>query len=178
MAAFGSIDYFTESPRQVTQHWQLSEKLNFIDALNDPMKTPCGSGNFMYTKSIWKKAGRYNESLGGAYDSELFGLKLLAEGARFWTLPGTAYLHRQGYESTFIREYNKRNTSLLFLSGLMDYWNQVDEADVAYIFGSGRLSWMDNISRRTLRPRSKVPRGFLERLSRKIKRRLLTYLQA
>lgn len=146
-AAFGRIDYFSVSTSEISSSWVLTEKLSFIDALNNPMKTPCGSGNYLFTKAIWKKAGRYNEFLGGAYDSEIFSLKLLAEGARFWTLPGTSYLHRNGYESTYIREYNKRNPSLLFLTGLMDYWNQLHEDDIDYIFGKGRLTWMDNIDK-------------------------------
>jgi glycosyltransferase involved in cell wall biosynthesis len=166
-AAFGRIDYFVESTHKVTEQWNLTEKLSFIDALNDPMKTPCGSGNFLYTKAIWKKAGRYNESLGGAYDSEIFGLKILAEGAKFWTLPGTAYLHRKGYESTFCRDYNRRNSSLLFLAGLIDYWDQVHEEDVSYIFGKGRLVWMDNLHQRPLRPATTVRRNLLKRVLRK-----------
>jgi glycosyltransferase involved in cell wall biosynthesis len=177
-AAFGTIDYFTEQPDTITQRWTLSEKLSFVAALNDPMKTPCGSGNYLYTKSIWKKAGRYNESVGGAYDSELFGLKLLAEGANFQTLPNSAYLHRQGYASTFIREYQKRNSSLLFLAALMDYWHQVHEEDVDYIFGSGRLTWMDTIAERPLRPRSSQPTGGLSHFRYRLKRKLISLLQA
>lgn len=176
VAAFGRIDYFQEDPKKPSGHWDMMEKLNFIPALNDPMKTPCGSGNFLYTKAIWKKAGRYNESLGGAYDSEIFGLKLLAEGAKFWTLPGTAYLHRQGYESTFIREWGKRNPSLLFLAALIDYWNQVEEDDVDWIFGKGRLSWMDKIAERPLRPRTQKKKNELRIFLWKVKQKVLKVL--
>lgn len=171
-AAFGQIDYFSESPAEVTDSWTLTEKLSFVEALNDPMKTPCGSGNYLYTKAIWKKAGRYNEFLGGAYDSEIFGLKLLAEGAKFWTLPGTSYLHRNGYESTYMREYSKRNASLLFLAGLMDYWNQLDEEDIDYIFGKGRLTWMDNLEQRPLRPKSNKKKSIYRRIVNKVRRQL------
>ncbi len=176
VAAFGQIDYFKEDTQEITHSWILTEKLDFVEALNDPMKTPCGSGNFLYTKAIWKKVGRYNETVGGAYDSELFGLKLLAEGARFWTLPGTAYLHRTGYDSTFIKEYNKKNSSLLFLGALIDYWNQIAQEDVDYIFGSGRLHWMDKIRQRPLRRRSTAPKSFLERTQYRVKRKLRTIL--
>ncbi|EMR00860.1 glycosyltransferase family 2 protein [Cesiribacter andamanensis] len=176
-AAFGRIDYFTDNPEILHQHWALTEKLSFIDALNNPMKTPCGSGNYLYTKTIWKKVGRYNESVGGAYDSELFGLKLLAEGARFWTLPNTAYLHRQGYESTFIREYQRRNSSLLFLAALIDYWNQLHEDDVAYMFGSGRTSWHERLHERPLRPRAAQPAGGLASLGKRLRRRLMRLLE-
>jgi len=169
-AAFGKIEYFSDSISSVTSTWILTENLRFVEALNDPMKTPCGSGNFLFTKAIWKKAGRYNESLGGAYDSEIFGLKLLAEGAKFMTLKDTSYLHRNGYESTYIREYNKRNPSLLFLAGLIDYWNQIDEDDVDYIFGTGRLTWMDNLQQRPLRPASNKKRSLYRKVLNKVRK--------
>lgn len=176
-AAFGRIDHFRKAPKQIEYSWALAEKLNFIEALNKPTTTPCGSGNYLYTKAIWKKVGRYNESVGGAYDSELFGLKLLAEGAKFWTLQGVSYLHRFGYDSTFVKEYNKRNTSLLFLSALINYWDQIHEDDVEYIFGRGRYNWMDNIESKPLRPRSTEQKTMLQKLERKIKRRLIKALQ-
>jgi glycosyltransferase involved in cell wall biosynthesis len=168
-AAFGEIEYFENDNSIVTSSWTLTEKLIFIDSLNNPMKTPCGSGNYLYTKTIWLKAGRYNEFLGGAYDSEIFGLKLLAEGAKFWTLNGTSYLHRQSSNSTYMREYAKRNISLLFLAGLIDYWDQVDEDDVDYIFGAGRLSWMDDIEQRPLRPKTTNKKSFYKRALRKLR---------
>ncbi|MEJ7735976.1 MAG: glycosyltransferase family 2 protein [Chitinophagaceae bacterium] len=164
IAAFGEIDYFKGPVSNVVETWILNEKLTFIDALNYPMRTPCGGGNFLYTKAVWKKVGRYNEFLGGAYDSELFGLKLLAEGAKFWTCPGTSYLHRQGYESTFIKEYKKKNTSLLFLAGLIEYWDQLHEDDIKYIFGKGRLTWRDDIAHRPLRAKTMQPAGLLNRI--------------
>ena len=153
-AAFGKIEYFSDDPSVAPYEWVLHEKLDFISALNDPMKTPCGSGNYLLTRQIWQKAGRYNESVGGAYDSEIFGLRLLGEGAKFWTLQGLRYRHRTGYESTFIKEYNKKNRSLLFLTGIIDYLHLVDPADVEYIFGKARYSWLDDIEQRPLRGRS------------------------
>lgn len=170
VAAFGEIEYFSDEKTVVKDKWILSEKLDFISALNNPMKTPCGSGNFLYTKSIWKKVGRYNESVGGAFDSELFGLKLLAEGAKFWTLPNLAYLHRNGYESTFIKEYNKRNPSLLFLSALVDYMHLLHHEDVEYIFGKGRSNWMNNIEQRPLRKKVEQKKSLVKRISHRLRR--------
>ncbi|CAN5545435.1 hypothetical protein BH11BAC3_BH11BAC3_31670 [soil metagenome] len=172
VAAFGAIEYFSDNAMTVKDTWNLYEKLDLISALNNPMKTPCGSGNFLYAKSIWKKVGRYNESVGGAFDSELFGLKLLAEGAKFWTLPGQAYLHRNGYESTFIKEYNKRNPSLLFLSALVEYLHLLNDEDVEYIFGKGRTNWMDNIEQRPLRKKIDQKKSLIKRIGHKLRRSL------
>lgn len=153
-AAFGKIEYFSDDPSIASYEWVLHEQLEFIAALNDPMRTPCGSGNYLLTREIWKKAGRYNESVGGAYDSEIFGLRLLAEGAKFWTMPGYGYQHRTGYESTFAKEFDKKNRSLLFLAGIMDYLQLIHPEDIEYIFGTGRYSWFDDIEDRPLRARS------------------------
>ena len=172
VAAFGRIDYFSGSVSNIINRWELTEVPNFIDALNDPSRTACGSGNFLLTKAIWKKVGRYNEFLGGAYDSELFGLKLLAEGAKFQTQKGASYLHRQGYESTFVKEYNKKNTSILFLAGLKDYLDQIDERDIDYIFGKGRWNWKDKTAERPLRKRIKRNRSLIEKVIDKVKRKL------
>ena len=165
VAAFGRIDYFVGTTDNITHNWTLTEKPLFIDALNDPTKTACGSGNFLMTKTIWKKVNRYNESLGGAFDSELYGLKLLAEGAKFWTLQNTSYLHRQGYVSTFFKDHRKKNTSLLFLTALMDYIGQIDEDDVEYMFGKGRLTWQENTATRPIRAKgSGTGKGFFKKL--------------
>ncbi len=171
-AAFGKIEYFSDHTMDTSFEWNLHEKLNFIEALNDPMKTPCGSGNYLYTRAIWQKAGRYNESVGGAYDSEIFGLRLLGEGAKFWTLPGYSYMHRTGYESTFIKEYNKRNRSLLFLSGIIDYLHLIDNEDVEYMFGRAKYSWMDDIEQRPLRPRKPEKKSLVHRIERKLRQGL------
>ncbi|MES2891463.1 MAG: glycosyltransferase family 2 protein [Bacteroidota bacterium] len=171
-AAFGTIDYFSDDPSVAAFEWKLFEKLEFINALNNPMQTPCGSGNYLLTRDIWKSAGRYNECIGGAYDSEIFGLRLLGEGAKFWTLPGYSYLHRTGYESTFIKEYNKKNRSLLFLTGIMDYLHLLNPADIEYIFGKARLSWMDDIEQRPLHAKNHQPPGMARNVREHIRKRL------
>lgn len=175
-AAFGKIEYFFDNSLDVATPWVMAEKLDFINALNKPMTTPCGSGNFMFTKKIWQKVGRYNEALGGAYDSEIFGLKLLAEGAKFWTLHDSSYLHRKHENSTYLRDYEKRNTSLLFLAGLIDYWEQIHEDDIEYIFGQGRKIWMHNIEQRPLRPKSNLKKKLTERLVNKL-RKIITAIR-
>jgi glycosyltransferase involved in cell wall biosynthesis len=172
-AAFGRIDYFAERISNVTHSWTLIEDLDFITALNNPTKTPCGSGNYLFTKAVWTKVGRCHEFLGGAYDSDIFGLKLLAEGARFRCLGDTSYLHRYGYESTYVKEYTRKNTSLLYLAAIKDYLDQIHKDDIKYMFGKGRYTWRENIEKRPIRAgsgeRKEYKPGLLKKIVTKIK---------
>jgi glycosyltransferase involved in cell wall biosynthesis len=171
-AAFGEIRYFKEKHNNISATWYLNRELNFIDALNYPKKTPCGSGNYLFTKNIWKKADRFNESLGGALDSELFGLCILAVGAKFKTLEGYGYFHRHGYQSTFIKEINKHNASLTILAGIIRYIDLIDSNSIDYMFGSVRTNWWYNTSKRPIKAASKE-----QKLKMKMKRRIFGLLE-
>lgn len=172
-AAFGEIRYFKDRKNNWSETWYMNSELNFIDALNHSKKTPCGSGNYLFTKDIWKKAGRYNESLGGALDSELFGLCILAVGAKFKTLPGYGYFHRYGYESTFIKESRKSNTSLTIMAGIIKHIDLIDSKSIDYMFGSGRRNWWSNTSKRPIK--SATPKKHVFKI--KLKRRLFRFIE-
>lgn len=157
VACFGELSFFTGDEKQITHYWVFPEEVRLADALAGNIH-PCGSGNYLYSRASWKRAGRYNESLGGAYDSWGFGVMQLATGSRMVTLPGTSYLHRHGYESTFVRESGKRNPSLLALQVLLPVLDQIDERDQAYLFSrSGRCRWIERLSERPIRTRTGEP---------------------
>lgn len=172
-AAFGEIHYFENNLHNLSDTWYLNSSLNFIDAINYPHKTPCGSGNYLFSKDIWKNAGRFNESVGGALDSEVFGLCILGVGAKFKTLKGYGYFHRQGYQSTFIKEINKYNTSLIILTGIIRYLHLIDSKSIDYMFGSGRTNWWYNTFKRPIKAASEKEQV----LKMKLKRRFLGVLE-
>jgi len=172
-AAFGEIYYFKKDTHNLSATWYFNSSLNFIDALNYPQKTPCGSGNYLFSRDIWKKAGRFNESVGGALDSEVFGLSILGVGAKFKTLKGYGYFHRHGYQSTFIKEINKYNTSLILLTGIIRYLHLIDSKSIDYMFGSGRTNWWYNTFKRPIKAAS----GKEQVLKMKLKRRFSAVLE-
>ncbi len=152
VAGFGEIKYFVDSPENVTHSWILDEKFSFVDAINYPAKNPASSGNYLFTKESWQKAGRYKEALGGALDSFAFGLAQLATGSSFQCLPNSFYLHRVGYESTYIKEIKKSNRSLIVLRAILPYIDQIHPSDVDYIMCQRyRYSWFDRLNKRKLR---------------------------
>lgn len=148
---FGEIHMFEGNTENIIRKLQLADTIDLMLAVNRPDLSPCSYGNYLYRKDSWKKAGRYNESLGGAYDSFAFGISQLGTGTVMKTLPGTAYLHRAGYDSTYMREYRKRPISLLYLQILLPFIDQIHPEDVEFIMGEGRMYWAEQLGARPLR---------------------------
>ena len=114
-------------------------------------KWPGPSGNYLFTKRSWLNAGRYNESIGGAYDSWAFGIKQLAMGSKMITMKNSFYYHRAGHESAFIRDKDKIKPSLIALSVLINFLDLIEEEDVDYIMSKEhRYSWFDNLEKRPI----------------------------
>lgn len=150
--AFGEIRYFVDTPDNVVNVWTMYEDITFLDAINFPEFGPCSSGNYLFTKSSWLKAGRYNEGIGGAFDSWAFGIAQLAAGCKIKCLKDTFYLHRQGYESTYIREIKKANPSLTVTRILIPYFKYLSARDIEYILNPyHRSAWYKKINERPLK---------------------------
>jgi glycosyltransferase involved in cell wall biosynthesis len=148
---FGEIHMFEGNRENIIRKISLSEEIDLLLAINRPDLSPCSYGNYLYKRSSWKNAGRYNESLGGAYDSFAFGIAQLGTRTNMKTLPGTAYLHRAGYDSTYMREYRKRPISLLYLQILIPFLDQIHQEDVEFIMGEGKMYWAEQLGARPLR---------------------------
>ncbi len=188
--AFGEIEYFETGSGRTTHSWIMRPEITFIGNINAMTESPGGSGNFLYRRDAWLRAGRCTESVGAAWDSWAFSTDLLGTGSKFVCLPGTRYRHRTGYDSSFIRDQHKRNLSLLLLQVLIPHLHLIHPDDVDYLMSpEGRTSWVDQLAQRPLRgrlgdtgparnivppgPQSELPAGLiLKMLGAKVKRRL------
>ena len=152
-AAFGELHYFKKNIQNVTHKWTYKGKITLYDVINNTTATPCASGNYLFTKISWLKAGRYNESSSMvAYDSWAFGFCQLATSSKMVTMPNSFYYHRYSYESTFVRERRKINPSYVILQIILPYLNLIDENDINYIMGEkGRDVWFDNLKKHPIR---------------------------
>lgn len=160
---FGEIKYFKTTTNDITHSWIMLKECDFYDLINFPFNTPGGSGNYMFTKESWKRAGRYNEFVGGALDSLVFSISLAATGSQFKTLENSFYYHRYGYDSTYVREISKENKSLLMLRALIPYLQLLDPNDCEYIFSKkNRLTWYDDI---TVKPLRKFEKNSIKKLT-------------
>ena len=132
-AAFGELHYFVDDPQEVTHKWVYKEGIiTLSDALSGSI-WPGPSGNYMLTKESWLRAGRYNEFIGGAYDSWAFGIQQLATGSKMVTLKETFYYHRYGHASVFVRDSQKTNASLTALCVLLPFLCLINDVDVEYV---------------------------------------------
>jgi putative sugar O-methyltransferase len=105
--------------------------VTFADALASHMTPPC-SGNYLFTKASWTKAGGYPEAA-GALDTWGFGIRQLATGARMMVLPRSFYFHRYGRESYWIRHEKTNNSSVLGLQIITPYFDRLAAASLEYL---------------------------------------------
>jgi glycosyltransferase involved in cell wall biosynthesis len=152
-AAFGEIHYFRDNPQAVTHKWIHKECIGLADALAGVV-WPGPSGNYLFTRESWKRAGRYCEpSLENrSLDSWMFGIRQLATGSRLVTLPHTWYFHRYGHMSHYMENWQRGNQSLAALIALIPFLHLLDDRDVDYIFSpEGRYTWYERLSTRPIR---------------------------
>ena len=153
-ASFGELHFFEKNIRNVTHKWFFYSNITLYACINERNKTPATSGNYLFTKKSWTKAGRYFEPtlLNQTLDSWTFAIRQLASGAKMITLKGTFYFHRCGYNSHFVREYNKGNVSIAAMVGLTPFLDVINDKDVEYIFSKEhRRTWFNELNTRPIR---------------------------
>ena len=152
IAAFQELHYFSEDPAVISNKWVYkSGPITLADALAGHV-WPGPDGNYLFTVDIWKRAGRYVESVGGGIDSWAFGIRQLAAGAKMVCLPGTSYLHRSGHQSAWIRDAKAGGQSLKALSILLPLLDRLEPETVEYLFAKeSRDNWFEKLDQRPLR---------------------------
>lgn len=170
-AAFGEARFFEMSTERVTHKmiYNQSGWVTLADALSGGI-WPGPSGNYLFTRKSWEKAGRYFEPtlLNQTLDSWTFGICQLATGSGMAILPGSYYFHRWGHASHFVRQKEEGNVSLAALAGLLPFLDLIEDADVDYIMSRDfRYSWFENLDTRPLQVKSHEPgrRGVITKLS-------------
>ena len=146
VASFQELHYFNEGG--ITGKWHFKEEITLKDYLSTG-EVPGSSGNYMFTKESWLKAGGYPE--GNWLDTWGFGFRQVATGSKIMVMPNFFYYHRHGHDSYWKREYKKGKVSLEALKILIPFLDLIDERDVNYIMGKGRYVWFDKLNRRPLR---------------------------
>lgn len=86
--------------------WIPGHTYTLYDWVSIPGRNPSFSGNYLYTRKSYDRAGGYPEDVGAA-DTFGFGLAQLATGSIMKTLPGSFYWHRLDDNSYYMREERK-----------------------------------------------------------------------
>lgn len=156
VVSFGELHYFKEIVQNVTHRLIFNPQVSLADCLKGD-NFPGASGNYLFSKHSWLKAGRYNESIGGAYDSWVFGFCQLASGCKMITMPNSFYFHRYGYESTFVKDNKKNKPSIVVLQGILPFIRNVSEKDIEYILSpEARYIWFENLKNHPINLESNI----------------------
>ncbi len=157
VAAFQYLHYFKETPETITHKWEFpAGQVTLADYLAGVI-TPGSSGNYLFTKQSWIRAGGYPE-FSGALDAWGFGFRQLATGSKMMVMPDSFYFHRYGHKSYWVRDSKRKNISLTALQILIPFLELFHEKDVDYIMGrSGREQWFDNLQEHPIRVKTSEP---------------------
>ena len=149
-AAFQYIYFFKDTTDVVTHKWKFKKRgITLADNLASYI-VPGSSGNYLFTKVSWIKAGGYPQCR--TIDTWGFGLRQLATGAKMVIMPDTFYYHRYGHESNWIREKRKGKNSLIALQIIFPFIDLIDKDNINYIMSEKhRLDWFDNLQKKPIK---------------------------
>jgi glycosyltransferase involved in cell wall biosynthesis len=148
VAAFQELRYFKTDISHVTHVWRCKEgPVGLADVLAGNISPPA-SGNYIYTKQSWEKAGGYPENT--ILDTWGFGLRQVATGARMGTLPHSHYFHRYGHDSYYAQFERSAETHTGPTELLRPFFDLLDPHDVAYITSDAGARWFQNLGTRPL----------------------------
>ncbi|MEZ2279041.1 MAG: FkbM family methyltransferase [Microcoleus sp.] len=154
VAVFKELHFFISEKQNVIHKWVYKDLITLdVFFTGDPI--PGASGNYMFTKESWVKAGGYPE-LAVCLDTHGFGFKQLATGAKMLTCQGLYYYHRQGIESYYVRDSKKHNLSQIMAQIITPFTYLINEEDVRYIYGEGKDTWFADLEKRPIRLREGV----------------------
>lgn len=155
VAVFEESRFFRNGTGKVT-HSRMFRlvPVTLADCMAGPI-TPAGSGNCMFTKESWVKAGGYPE-FARTYEAWGFGFRQLATGAKMVVMPNSFYLHRYGHASNWNRERRRGNTSLKVLRIIEPFLRLFHEEDVAYIM-EHKKQWLSNLRKHPIRVKGCAP---------------------
>lgn len=157
IAAFEELRFFKQTKENVTETWACKSGLIELADYLSSHKLPGSSGNYMFTRESWTRAGGYPE-FAGALDAWGFGLRQLATGSKMRVMPDSFYHHRHGHESYWWRDYKNGKIPVAALQLLLPFMDMLVDEDVEYVMSrEGRNDWHGNLALRPLRLKNGSP---------------------
>ena len=160
VASFQELHYFNGSIENVTQTWTFKSGTTRLADYLSHHKVPGSSGNYMFTKESWTRAGGYPE-FAGALDAWGFGFRQVATGSKMKVMPGSHYHHRHGHESYWCRDASEGKFPVAALQILLPFLHLLVDEDADYVMSrEGRKQWYGNLEIRPLRLKKEVAEDF------------------
>ena len=152
VASFQELHYFKDNKGNITHKWIFNLGVTTLaDYLSGPV-VPGASGNYMFTKESWFRAGGYPE-FARALDAWGFGFQQVATGSKMIVLPKSFYYHRYGHESYWVRESKNGQISLISTQILIPFFDLIKDKDVKYILNH-REKWFFDLEKRPIHLKS------------------------
>jgi len=105
---------------RIDQYSTLNGRYSFKDIFETDAYFPGWSGNYLYSRKSFDEAGGY-ETKYGSLDTFTLGFKQLLKGFKIKYVTGTAYYHRVGIDSYFMREYKSNVFNRFAYEFLLEY---------------------------------------------------------
>lgn len=155
--------YFDDASVAITHAWTFRNcNLTTAEFINRTV-LPRSSGNYLYSKESWYKAGGYPIAA-GALENWGFGLRLHLAGYRTHVVPDTFYFHRTGLQSLYVREArNMERLSLIATAQILEDASRLPNKLVRRLLHSRRAkSWLSRVKVPTLHndPRLRLDEGY------------------
>ncbi|MGZ3757418.1 MAG: glycosyltransferase family 2 protein [Mucilaginibacter sp.] len=151
VASFMEMRYFNTANHNDIQYiWRFLRNTSLADFMADH-KNPGSSGNYLFTKKSWLRAGGYPE-FAGALDTWGFCFRQLATGSKLVALKGSYYFHRYGDNSYYIRDMQSQNMSSVAMKIILPSINLFDQDDIAYMTNEKTsLTWFDELDKHPIK---------------------------
>ena len=111
-ACFHRLKYFIEIDKKYAvqfdeNYWTFKAPDNIVDIhhIISTSETPASSGNYLFTRESYNRAGGYSEN--NCMGSYCFGFKQHATGSRIAVLPNTFYWHRYSKDGMYLTNLKK-----------------------------------------------------------------------
>ncbi|MBT4651908.1 MAG: glycosyltransferase [Candidatus Pacebacteria bacterium] len=146
--SFQVLKYFKKNIKNLTHTWEFSHlNYTFKNYLSTEI-VPGASGNLIFTKNSWIKAGRYPED--SFLDTWGLGLRQVMSGSVISVLPDSYYYHRIGLNSCWIRETKITNPSIEALKHILPHYDLLSRKDRRYLMSKNREKWLLKLSKRPI----------------------------
>ncbi|MFI4860485.1 MAG: glycosyltransferase [Phycisphaerales bacterium JB063] len=176
---FQELRYFTDEggPDNITHTLVYEDVITDFSRYLATKLVPGASGNYLFTRQSWQRAGGYPEQA-GALDAWGFGLRQAATGSTMTVLPGTYYLHRHSHDSYWVRHDRAGTIDAAALDVLRPYFDQLDPRDVRYLQSDqGERTWFAQLNKRPIRLKTTQNKAKTVTVVTKIRNRLRRFAQ-
>lgn len=153
-AVFQEMHCFKKDTSKISIKWVFRPTITLADCLVGG-RVPISSGNYMFTKESWIKAGGYPE-FAFILGTRGFGFRQLATGTKMVAMPESFYFHRYGYASHWVRNRGRGDKGLLMLKVLLPFSHLFYEEDVAYML-SHKNQWLHQLRAHPIRVKGCAP---------------------